>query len=157
VPLPFTAAQTKAVRELALSCQTSPAAVLLDLVGAAACRYHEVGELVLGVPVVQRDSVEAQRTVGPLLNVLPMRYRLIEGPSRHTAVQAGAAELARCIEHKDVSYRDILRAYRASGGRRGDLPVLHYFNLETQPARLRLVGVRCAVSPWRSPHSNLPS
>ncbi|MBG6134023.1 hypothetical protein IW245_000217 [Longispora fulva] len=144
-PLRLDAAHTRGVRRLAREARVSPATVLFAAVSDAVSDGDTTRETVVGLPVALRDTDALQRTVGPLLNTLPVRTSWRTGVAGRGIVHTHAEAIGDAMAHKEMPLSQILRAAEI---RRvpGTAPLfLHLVNIDTEVPRLRLPGIRATA------------
>nr|AAG02356.1 peptide synthetase NRPS7 [Streptomyces verticillus] len=124
------------------------------LLAALAClvaRYTGRTDVVIGSPVGLREDPEGLATVGPMLNLLPLRLRLHGDPGFGEVLARTRETLLGALEHRTTPFEDIVDAVGAD--RDPDVSPLFQilFAHERPPAPPALPGVRARVVPVPAP------
>lgn len=143
--LTLRATETQGIRRLARAASASPAAVFCTAVSLSVGRRGSV----VGLPTVLRDTGPSQRTMGPLLNTLPVVTTWRDGLSPVDLVRRHAEAMASAIAHKNVPYSRILAARETSPTPVSAPLFLHVVNVDPDVPRLGLVGLRVTSVPVR--------
>ncbi|WP_161628676.1 non-ribosomal peptide synthetase, partial [Nocardiopsis salina] len=99
--------QSRALRDLASQCSSTPSAVLLSVVGAYACRVTTRTETILNLPVPARVSRAARSTPAMLANEVPLP---VDAPGDHTfieLVEEVTARLREVMQHQRYRGEDL--------------------------------------------------
>lgn len=155
VSLNIDADDTRGVRASARAARLSPAAPLLAAVSATV--VGEGNDSVVGLPTALRDTTERQRTVGPLLNTLPVRTAWRPGVNGTELVAAHARAVDEALAHKELPYPEILRAAGLRRGSGTDPLLTHVVNLDTVVPDLPLPGIRTVYRPIAPRWANVPA
>ncbi|MFI9722933.1 amino acid adenylation domain-containing protein [Streptomyces sp. NPDC052396] len=141
-------------QEAAAFCQRTGTTAFMLLLAGLAClvgRYTGRQDVVIGSPVGLREDTTGLATVGPLLNVLPLRIRLDGDPGFTTVLARTRETLLGALEHRTTPFEDIVEATGAD--RTPDLSPLFQilFAHERPPEPPDLPGVHCRVVPVAAP------
>ncbi|WP_158634085.1 non-ribosomal peptide synthetase [Amycolatopsis sp. WAC 04169] len=91
-----------AVRALAESTGVTPFAVYLSALGLLVGELVRGQDVLLGMAAAYRDRPELEHTVGPLVDVLPVRLRLDPGTSFRDLLRSAMTTAARAIDHRGL-------------------------------------------------------
>ncbi|MFJ8917451.1 amino acid adenylation domain-containing protein [Amycolatopsis sp. NPDC102389] len=91
-----------AVRALAESTGVTPFAVYLSAVGVLVGELVHGQDVLLGMAAAHRDRPELEHTVGPLVDVLPVRLRLDADASFRDLLRAAMTTAAHAIDHRGL-------------------------------------------------------
>ncbi|MFE6615869.1 amino acid adenylation domain-containing protein [Amycolatopsis sp. NPDC057786] len=119
-----------AVRALAESTGVTPFAVYLSAVGVLVGELVRGQDVLLGMAAAHRDRPELEHTVGPLVDVLPVRLRLKADTSFRDLLRAAMTTAAHAIDHRGLPSGELAELW---GGDR--------------PAGVPLTPVSIAVQP----------
>jgi mycobactin peptide synthetase MbtE len=137
----------------ASSARVSRFVVLLTAFDAALAELTGQPDLVIGVPVRQRVGEAADRTVGCLINMVPIRVRCAEQSDRGN-IAAVATAVHTAFAAQDVALADLLRILSRPSTRRPPL-FQTVFVLQDNPVPdLPLAGARTTFI--RPPYLDLP-
>ncbi|HZJ71659.1 MAG TPA: condensation domain-containing protein, partial [Planctomycetota bacterium] len=107
-PLP---AETAArLRAWARARGASPFMAWLAAFGALLARWTGQDDLIVGIPVSGRDSVDAERTVGFLVNTVPVRARLGDDPSFTELLARARAAVLDALAHQALPFDRVVEA-----------------------------------------------
>ncbi|CAL9354646.1 condensation domain-containing protein [Streptomyces sp. enrichment culture] len=110
VPVRLGPAGTQAARAFAAERRTSVFAVLLAAYLLVLGRHDPARRLAVGTPAAIRHDPRFDRTVGCLINMIPVRAPFPvdaagpEGPTAAEYVRAVRTELAECLDHADLPF-----------------------------------------------------
>jgi len=121
------------VRALAESAGVTPFAVYLSALGVLVGELVHGADVLLGTAAAQRDRPEVEHTVGPLVDVLPVRLRLADAGSFRDLLRAAMTTTARAIDHRGPSSGELTELW---GGDRAAGRPLTPVSLAVQPAGL---------------------
>lgn len=138
------------LREPAAFCRGEGATTPMLLLAALAClagRYTGQRDVVLGTPVGTREDAEQLGTVGPMINLLPLRIRLHGDPGFREVLARTRSALLNALDHRKTPFEEIVDAVGA--GREPALSPLFQvlFTHQRHPAPPALPGVRTEVVP----------
>ncbi|RSM59270.1 hypothetical protein DMH03_25820 [Amycolatopsis sp. WAC 01376] len=119
-----------AVRALAESTGVTPFAVYLSALGVLVGELVRGKDVLLGMAAAHRDRPELEHTVGPLVDVLPVRLRLGADTSFRDLLRAAMTTAAQAIDHRGLPSGELAELW---GGDR--------------PAGVPLTPVSIAVQP----------
>ncbi|MFI7120443.1 amino acid adenylation domain-containing protein [Amycolatopsis sp. NPDC049868] len=119
-----------AVRALAESTGVTPFAVYLSALGLLVGELVRSQDVLLGMAAAHRDRPELEHTVGPLVDVLPVRLRLDADTSFRDLLRAAMTKAAHAIDHRGLPSGELAGLW---GGER--------------PAGVPLTPVSIAVQP----------
>ncbi|MFB9687437.1 amino acid adenylation domain-containing protein [Amycolatopsis plumensis] len=122
-----------AVRALAESAGVTPFAVYLAALGVLVGELGRTSDVLLGTAAAQRDRPELEHTVGPLVDVLPVRLRLSADMTFRDLLRAAMTTTARAIDHRGLPTAELTRLW--GGDRPAGMP-LTPVSLAVQPAGL---------------------
>lgn len=97
------------LKELAKSRGTTVFAVLFSAFNAMLHLYSGETDIVVGAPVSGRTRAEFERTVGYLVNALPIRTRLARDASFEQLLAEASTRLGAALEHQDYPFALIVR------------------------------------------------
>ncbi len=107
---------TERVATFARACGSSPFFVLLAAYAAIVARLGAVDDLIVAIPVANRNEPEFERTVGFFVNTLPMRIAVAGNATLGDLVRDVTRTGTDDLDHQGVSYDEILaRARRRHG------------------------------------------
>ncbi|MEU6670087.1 amino acid adenylation domain-containing protein [Streptomyces sp. NPDC046727] len=139
---------TTRLRQTASELRVTPFVLLLTAFGALLGRYTGSDDIVVGVPVANRDRLELDSVVGSLANLLPVRLD-VSGPGTFAELVARTARaFARDLDHPLVPLDQLVSRLgldRSSG--RTPLVQAMLTLQEAPPAELTLGDVRGRVEP----------
>ena len=98
-----------ALRDRALSLDATPFMVALALFGAFLCRFAGTGQVVVGIPSIERTWPPAQHLIGPFVNSLPIRVSLPAGVTLRELVASVRTEVLDALDHAEVPFEEIVR------------------------------------------------
>jgi amino acid adenylation domain-containing protein len=101
-----------AIVRLARRADATLYSVACALYGLTAARFLGQREVVIGVPVSQREDATSQ-TLGPLVNTLPLKVSLEHNPTIIDVIKQVAAHMGVLQDHSHVPLADIVQALRA--------------------------------------------
>ncbi|MFI7673439.1 amino acid adenylation domain-containing protein [Actinophytocola sp. NPDC049390] len=127
---PLPASLGSAVRALAEATGVTPFAVYLSALGLLVGELVRGQDVLLGMAAAQRDLPELEHTVGPLVDVLPVRLRIDADTSFRHLLRAAMTTAVRAIDHRGLPADDLAGLW---GGDR--------------PAGVSLTPVSIAVQP----------
>ncbi|WP_158104571.1 non-ribosomal peptide synthetase [Amycolatopsis kentuckyensis] len=130
---PLPAALRSSVRALAESAGVTPFAVYLAALGVLVGALGRTSDVLLGTAAAQRDRPEVEHTVGPLVDVLPVRLRLSADMTFRDLLRAAMTTTARAIDHRGLPSGELTRLW--GGDRPAGMP-LTPVSLAVQPAGL---------------------
>ncbi|WP_219150633.1 non-ribosomal peptide synthetase [Amycolatopsis sp. TNS106] len=91
-----------AVRVLAESTGVTPFAVYLSALGVLIGELVRGQDVLLGMAAAHRDRPELEHTVGPLVDVLPVRLRIEADTSFRDLLRAAMTTAAHAIDHRGL-------------------------------------------------------
>ncbi|WP_152546892.1 non-ribosomal peptide synthetase [Amycolatopsis orientalis] len=157
VPLPETL--RAAVDRLASASGVTPFAVYLSALGVLTGSLVNGSDVLLGTAAARRDSADLAHTVGPLVEVLPVRLRPDPAASFRDLLRAAMTTTVRAIDHRGLSSGELTGLW--GGDRPAGMP-LTPVSLSVQPSGLPLSahgpGVRLDLLgelPTRGSHTPL--
>ncbi|THA24433.1 aminotransferase class III-fold pyridoxal phosphate-dependent enzyme [Streptomyces sp. RKND-216] len=123
----------------------TPFTLLLSAYAGLLHRLTGADDVVIGVPVAQRDEPGADRVVGNCSSVLPLRSRPAPDASVRDVTVAMQRHLAEAFAHGDCSFAAI--ASRLPQGTEGPRRQLHatLFNLDQAPEPPALAGLEVSL------------
>jgi len=130
ISCPLPGSLRSAVRVLAESAGVTPFAVYLAALGVLVGELGRSSDVLLGTAAALRDRPGTEHTVGPLVDVLPVRLRLAAEMSFRELARAAMTTTARAIDHRGPAGGELTRLW---GGER--------------PAGMPLTPVSLAVQP----------
>jgi hypothetical protein len=142
-PIAIGGVETKTVRRIASQYRVSTASILLTALGMTISEGSPEAQSLVGLPVALRDTELRQRTIGPLLNTLPVLTSWDSDGGPSAALEAHSASLAKAMEFAEVPYSRIMRSLKAKGATEADALLNHIMSVETQQPRLSLRGLQC--------------
>ncbi|WP_280453353.1 condensation domain-containing protein [Nocardia cyriacigeorgica] len=89
---------------------TSPFAYTAAALGAYLCAVHRTEEVMLGVPMLNRDTPVALAAGGHVTNMLPVRVRVGEQRTLAEVATDVAAQIKALKKHQRFAYGDLMRA-----------------------------------------------
>ncbi|WP_280201439.1 non-ribosomal peptide synthetase [Nocardia cyriacigeorgica] len=89
---------------------TSPFAYTAAALGAYLCAVHRTEEVMLGVPMLNRDTPVALAAGGHVTNMLPVRVRVGEQRTLAEVATDVAAQIKALKMHQRFAYGDLMRA-----------------------------------------------
>ncbi len=89
---------------------TTSFAVMLGLLGATLRRMRGDSDLVIGVPVFNRASAAARRSIGMFAGAMPVRFKVARTATLHSVIAEVSAQLRRDFRHQRAPINDIVRA-----------------------------------------------
>ena len=81
--------------------------VLLALVGLYFSRTRDSNDVVIGIPILNRNSAEQRRTVGMFVSVIPLIISIDEQQTFGELVRSIAKDLQDCYDHQRLSVTEI--------------------------------------------------
>ncbi len=112
VPVALPRAVLEGLQEIADEEETTTFAVLFALfVSYLHCRTARE-DLLIATPVAMRDAPEDQKTVGYLLNMLTVRFRIARGTTLRELAAHVRDDLAQVLRHRHVAVHENLAAPR---------------------------------------------
>ncbi|HVG07740.1 MAG TPA: amino acid adenylation domain-containing protein, partial [Thermoanaerobaculia bacterium] len=97
-----------AVTRLGREHGATPFMVLLAALGAVASRWSGQDDLVLGVPIANRQRPELEGLIGMFVNTLPLRVRTAEARSFADLLAAVRRTALAAYEHQDIPFEKIV-------------------------------------------------
>ncbi|MFE5502751.1 amino acid adenylation domain-containing protein [Amycolatopsis japonica] len=131
VPLPETL--RTAVDRLASTSGVTPFAVYLSALGVLTGSLVNGSDVLLGTAAARRDSADLTHTVGPLVEVLPVRLRPNPAGSFRDLLRTAMTTTVRAIDHRGLSSGELTELW--GGDRPAGMP-LTPVSLSVQPAGL---------------------
>ena len=120
-------------RVLAESAGVTPFAVYLSALGVLVGELVNGSDVVLGMAAAQRDRPDVEHTVGPLVDVLPVRLRLTRDMSFRDLLHTAMTTTVRAIDHRGLSSGELTGLW--GGDRPAGMP-LTPVSIAVQPAGL---------------------
>ncbi|MGH3757787.1 non-ribosomal peptide synthetase [Actinophytocola sp.] len=108
----MSAALAGRVHELARSLRTTPFAVHLSAYAAVLAAWSGQRDLVIGVPFANRRSVRQESVVGPLMEVLPLRFTIGQGTTVADLIGVTWRRTMRAMANAEVGFDRIVAAMR---------------------------------------------
>ncbi|MBE1573514.1 amino acid adenylation domain-containing protein [Amycolatopsis roodepoortensis] len=102
ISTPLPESLESAVRALAESSGVTPFAVYLSAVGVLVGELVRGQDVLLGMAAAQRDRAELEHTIGPLVDVLPVRLRLDADTSFRDLLRTAMTTAAHAIDHRGL-------------------------------------------------------
>ena len=121
------------VYALAESAGVTPFAVYLSALGVLIGELTNGSDVLLGTAAAQRERAEVEHTVGPLVDVLPVRLRLPADGSFRDLLGAAMTTTVRAIDHRGLPSGELTSLW--GGDRPAGLP-LTPVSLSVHPAGL---------------------
>ncbi|MFJ8912672.1 amino acid adenylation domain-containing protein [Amycolatopsis sp. NPDC102389] len=131
VPLPETLRAE--VDRLASASGVTPFAVYLSALGVLTGSLVNGSDVLLGTAAARRDSVDLAHTVGPLVEVLPVRLRPDPAGSFRDLLRTAMTTTVRAIDHRGLPSGELTELW--GGDRPAGMP-LTPVSLSVQPAGL---------------------
>ncbi|MFI7426587.1 amino acid adenylation domain-containing protein [Micromonospora sp. NPDC049836] len=131
VPLP--GPLWSSVRALAGAAGVTPFAVYLSALGVLVGELVNAPDVLVGMAAARRDRSELEQSVGPLVDVLPVRLRLSADQSFQQLLRAAMRGAARAIDHRGLPVGELTGLW--SGVRPPGVP-LTPVSIAVQPADL---------------------
>jgi amino acid adenylation domain-containing protein len=141
-------AEAAALRALATAARATPFMALLAVFDALLYRYTGQGDLVVGVPAVNRDRFELESVVGCFAGVVLVRARLRRGTSFRELLAQVRTETLAVLPHSEVPFEKLVVELQPDRGLSHNPLFQVMFAL--QPAgdgRLSLPGLELAPLP----------
>ncbi|GAA3816002.1 hypothetical protein GCM10022226_40930 [Sphaerisporangium flaviroseum] len=157
VRLPLHRELAERVREFARERRTTDHAVYLSALAALCHRMTGRTDVVVGVPFARRDTPDTQRTVGFLVNTLPLRITWDGDPAFAELATITARALRDAMAHGEVPF-DLIRE-RVTEARQGDRAPLFDIMLTVDPELLpggRLGGLDVEPIPLQPRSAKFP-
>ncbi|WNM39240.1 amino acid adenylation domain-containing protein [Micromonospora halotolerans] len=121
------------VRTLAGTAGVTPFAVYLSALGVLVGELVDGSDVLLGMAAAQRDLAELEHTVGPLVDVLPVRLRPAADRSFQEFLREAMHTSVRAIDHRGLPVGELTALW--SGERAAGVP-LTPVSIAVQPADL---------------------
>ena len=111
------------IRRCAAELRTTATTLLLAATGIALARITGRSDLLIGLPVSERDTTDGgtpdgwgaagDDLVGVMVNTLPFRFRLDPGATVREVVQTVRADLLAALEHRSAPFDHVVRSVGA--------------------------------------------
>ena len=98
------------LRALARESGASLFMVVLSAWAVLLARYSRQDDLVVGVPVANRNSPELEPVIGLFVNTLPLRLDLTGDPSFRQFLERAKSVALAAFEHQEVPFEQIVAA-----------------------------------------------
>ncbi len=124
-----------ALTSLAASKQTTLFTLLVSGVAAVLSRWSAQTEVMLGTPVANRRTQDAQSLIGLFVNTLVLRLRLSGNPSCLELIERTRNTVEQALTHQDVPFEKIVRSLNPRRGSETSplfQVMLTYFNEPTR-------------------------
>ncbi|NLE80665.1 MAG: amino acid adenylation domain-containing protein [Rhodococcus sp.] len=99
------------IRDTGLSIFSFTSAVLSSYLALV----HAADEIVLGVPMLNRNTPEELITCGDFTNLIPLRVRMDDGPTTLDVATSIAADVRQLKQRQGFAYGDIARTLKNGG------------------------------------------
>ncbi|WP_068157233.1 non-ribosomal peptide synthetase [Rhodococcus phenolicus] len=123
----------------------SPAAVILAAFACCFSRLSGRCEVLVHIPVSARTTAELRRSAGMLVNVVPLRIRIVPDEPIEDLVQRTHLELVGALRHQACGIEDIRRSSVAPMSR-FSVPLVNVMLFDQQPRLGDLVGIPHVLS-----------
>jgi len=104
--------------------------VLLGTISIVLSKYFRKDKVSIGIPVLNRTNAASKRTMGPFINVIPLRFNISDDMSVSDLFSEVKKETFSCYKHQRFQYADILRSLNEHSGTRLYEVRLSYENFE---------------------------
>ncbi len=101
---------TQGLRVLARESEASLFMVLLSAWAVLLSRYSRQDDLVVGVPVANRNAPELEPLIGLFVNTLPLRLDLTGNPTFRELLEQAKSVALGAFEHQEVPFEQIVAA-----------------------------------------------
>ena len=108
VEIEFSSERTERLEVLGRDRGATPFMVLAAAVAGVLSRFGGGDDIVLGVPVAHRRSVELEPLVGLFVNTLPLRIDLSGEPSFEELVERSRSVALKVFEHQEASFERLV-------------------------------------------------
>ena len=108
-------------------------------------RWSGQTDVVVAVPVAQRNQAEVESLIGCFLNTLPLRARLEPAMSFRTLLDQVRATVLAAIEHSSLPFDEIVRLSNCRAAGQSPLAQVMLAPMNDLPRALDLPGVRSEV------------
>jgi amino acid adenylation domain-containing protein/non-ribosomal peptide synthase protein (TIGR01720 family) len=108
LPFAIDARLTAGIRQLAQSAEATLFMALLGGFGALLGRYARTDDLVVGIPIANRDRAELERLIGFFVNTLPLRLDLSGNPRVCELLARVRGTALAAYENKDSPFEHIV-------------------------------------------------
>ncbi|HEY4573127.1 MAG TPA: condensation domain-containing protein, partial [Thermoanaerobaculia bacterium] len=131
------------VKEMGRRCDLTPFMVLLAVFETVLWRYTSVADLVVGVPIANRNRAEIEPLIGTFVNMLALRTRLSGETATFRELCAQIREVALdAFAHQDLPFERLVDELQPDRSLSHSPVFQVMFNLQNQPmARLDLPGL----------------
>lgn len=113
LPVSIPAAVVDRIQAVSREQQVTVFVTMLTAFAVVLGRYAGQDDLVVGVPVANREQPGTERLIGPFLNTLALRFRLTDEPSFDTLMHQVHRTVLGGFEHQSVPFEQVLQAVRA--------------------------------------------
>ena len=140
-------------RRLALDNRTTLFAALLAVYARCLGRYLADPDVVIGVPVVVRETALEETAIGCMINMLGLRVHDPAAASWGDAVRTASLEFGRALPHRRLGFPDLVRHLQLPWT--GRTPVYQTICVlqDNEPADLDLDGCVAEFSRPHPPHA----
>jgi amino acid adenylation domain-containing protein len=144
------AATSRRVVETSRSRGLTPFMTLLAAFEALLWRYCGAANLVLGVPIANRNRAEIESLIGTFVNMLALRTRIPAPPPAFAALAAQVRDVALAgFAHQDLPFEKLVDELRLERSLSYSPVFQVMFNLQNQPAAaLEVPGL--SLAPYRA-------
>ncbi|MBW2254792.1 MAG: amino acid adenylation domain-containing protein, partial [Deltaproteobacteria bacterium] len=112
IPLSIPAAVSQRLVKLAAEEATTPFVVILAAWAAVLGRHARQEDLVVGIPVANRERRELEPLIGFLVNTLAVRVDLSGGPAAMDLVRQVRRSMMEALEHQEVPFEQVVEDLR---------------------------------------------
>jgi myxalamid-type nonribosomal peptide synthetase MxaA len=110
LPVQFPADLVEQIRLLSQRHGVTPFVTALTAFTTALSRYCAQDDLIVGIPVANREQRGVEQLIGPFLNTLALRFDLTANPSFGALSQQVNREFLTGLEHQEVPFERVLQA-----------------------------------------------
>ncbi len=103
------AEEWRRLREFAVAAGVTPFMVLLSAFAIVLHRYSGDDDIVVGVPIANRNHLAAEQVIGTLVNTLPIRVRIEAGMSGEDLLRRVSNLCLNAYTHQDVPFEYLVR------------------------------------------------
>ena len=110
VDVDFDAGLTDGLRRLARRHACTPAMILMAGFAVLLSRLAQCDDVVIGMPVANRERPEVQDLIGMFLNTLAVRVRLPEDATLEALLEQVRGTMIAAVAHQDVPFEQVVDA-----------------------------------------------
>jgi amino acid adenylation domain-containing protein len=149
----ITAAATQAIKEISLRRGLTPFMTLLAVFESLLWRYTHAADLVVGIPIANRNRAEIESLIGTFVNMLALRTRVpAPAPSFLSLAEQVRDVALSAFAHQDLPFERLVDELRPERSLSHSPLFQVMFNLQNQPRdRLELPGL--ILEPFRTERS----